>query len=307
MMKKLCTCALALILCMMMTTIALADRMYVLPDSNKRKLTWDEVAEWDYESLGYAFNEIFARHGYNFVPGLKYDYYFSTMPWYEPNPNPDNEVAVYPYLTDTEWYNYDLIKAVRAFKQHADWGRSIWDVFSTGFDTLQGFEYVELRSNQTMPVYSAPTTASWRGANGKAEVSTNGAMYIAGWESGWLLVMYETNNGSVRVGYINGAQLRGNVPVNTYLNFEYITATTLDRCVLTDDPARTGSSITTLPAGATVTYLTTYFNRRAWDYVEVTVNGTICRGFIEAGSLDVSNSVDPLDNLNYNYNSTYGN
>ena len=305
-MKKLLTSLLALAMCLVMATIALADRMYVLPDSDKRKLTWQEVAEWDYESLGYAFNEIFARHGYNFVPGQKYDYYFSTMPWYEPNYNPDNEVAVYPYLSDVEWYNYDLIKAVRAYKKYHDGGRSIWDVFSTGFDTLQGFEYVTLRGNQTMPVYSAPTTSAWRGANGYAEVSTNGAIYIAGWESGWLLVMYETNNGSVRVGYINGSQVRGGVPVNTYLDFDYVSATVTNRCVLTDDPARTGSSITTLQAGTQVTYLTTYFNRRAWDYVETTVNGKVCRGFIEAGSLDTSNATDPLDSLNYQYNSTYG-
>lgn len=53
--------------------IASAELNYILPDSNSRELTWDEVARWDYETLGYAFNEIFARHGYVFHPGEKYD------------------------------------------------------------------------------------------------------------------------------------------------------------------------------------------------------------------------------------------
>lgn len=55
--------------------IASAELNYILPDSNSRELTWDEVARWDYETLGYAFNEIFARHGYVFHPGEKYDNY----------------------------------------------------------------------------------------------------------------------------------------------------------------------------------------------------------------------------------------
>lgn len=53
-------------------SIASAELNYILPDSNSRELTWDEVARWDYETLGYAFNEIFARHGYVFHPGEKY-------------------------------------------------------------------------------------------------------------------------------------------------------------------------------------------------------------------------------------------
>lgn len=94
--------------------IASAELNYILPDSNSRELTWDEVARWDYETLGYAFNEIFARHGYVFHPGEKYDNYFSCQPWYTPNRDTNNQRAVYPYLNATEWANYELIKEVRA-------------------------------------------------------------------------------------------------------------------------------------------------------------------------------------------------
>ena len=292
---------LALLLTMLLLpAIALADLMYVLPESNTRLLSWDEVAAWDYESLGYAFNEIFARHGYDFIPGGEYEYYFETKPWYRPNGTYNNQRDCYSQVTRTEWQNYELIKDVRAYKRvYGDWGMSIWDNFSTGFDTLQGFEYIELRANQNLPVYSAPSKSAWRGANGKASVATNGAIYAAGWESGWLLLMYETNNGSIRVGYVNSKDIRGGVPMDDYLEFSYDVATVQEKCTLTDDPARTGSAIATLSAGTQVTWLTRFYNNSAWDYVEVNVNGKVARGFIRAGSLDIQRDADPLENIDY--------
>ncbi len=296
-MKKL----LSLLLVLLMTVpAAFAEKMYILPESDTRALTWEEVAQWDYESLGYAFNEIFARHGYDFIPGGEYEYYFETKPWYQANGTGNNQRDCYSKLSRVEWANYELIKAVRADKkENGDYGLSIWDHFSTGFDTLQGFDYVELRSGQKLAVYSAPSKSSWRGASGNAAVSTNGAIYAAGWESGWLLVMYETNEGSVRVGYISGRDIRGGVPVEESLDFAYDTATTLNRCTLTDDPARSGTAIATLPAGSKVTWLTRFYNQSAWDYVEVSVNGKTARGFIRTGSLAISRADDPLENISY--------
>ena len=289
-----------LIALLMLPAVALAERMYILPESDTRLLTWDEVAAWDYESLGYAFNEIFARHGYDFIPGGEYEYYFETKPWYVANGTNNNQRDCYSKLNRTEWLNYELIKDVRAYKKaYGDSGLSIWDAFSTGFDTLQGFQYIELRANQKLAVYSAPSKSAWRGANGKAMVNTNGAIYAAGWESGWLLIMYETNQGSVRVGYVKAGDIRGGVPMDLNLSFSYDTATVQESCTLTDDPARTGSSITTLRAGTQVTWLTRFYNNGAWDYVEAKVNGKTARGFIRAGSLDIQRSADPLENIDY--------
>ncbi len=289
-----------LLLCLcLLPACALGERAYLIPDSDTRKLTESELWAWDYESLGYILNEIFARHGYNFIPGGKYDYYFRCMPWYTPNEDPDNQRACYSQLSSVEWYNEGLVKDVRAAMRAMDTrnegGKSVWDGFSTGFDTLQGFVYVELKAGQKLPVYSAPSTASWRGAKGKALVSTNGIVYAAGWESGWLLVMYETNNGSVRVGYVSGDAIRGSVPVSNRLTFEYTPATVTARCELTDDPARCYAPIMTLPSGAAVTYLSSFFNREAWDYIETTVDGKTVRGFIPAGKLDISQSADTDD------------
>lgn len=291
-MKRLAAClAVCLALCLALPC-ALAERSYLIPDSDTRRLTKSELWQWDYESLGYIMNEIFARHGYNFIPGQKYDNYFRCMPWYTPNENSNNQEACYPQLTTVEWYNESLVKEVRkemkAANTYNKGGRSVWDYFSEGFDTLQGFEFVRLKPNQSLAVYSAPDSESWRGANGKATVSTNGNVFAAGWESGWLLVMYETNHASVRVGYVNSDNIKGSVSVNTRLNFDYQDAAITRNCTLTDDPARTNSPITKLSAGSKVTYLTTYFNSSPWAYVETTVEGKLARGFVPANCLDVA-------------------
>ncbi|MBE5768790.1 MAG: YARHG domain-containing protein [Clostridiales bacterium] len=294
-MKKVLAALMASLMMLLIAATAVADMMYILPESNTRRLTWDEVAEWDYETLGYAFNELMARHGFNFEPGQRYDNYFSTLPWYTPNANPDKQI-VYHALSEIEWDNYRLIKAVREEKRVFDYGKSMWDNYSRGFATLQGFEYAQLKTNQILSVYSAPDYRSWRGSNGKAQVSTNGAIYAAGWESGWLLVMYEINNGSVRVGYVDSQQIKGTIPVYETLNFSYEQTTVTQDCVLTDDPARYNASIVRLSAGDTVTYLTTYFNNKAWDYVEVQIRGQVARGFIQSGNLALT-AEDPLDTL----------
>ena len=41
--------------------IASAELNYILPDSNSRELTWDEVARWDYETLAMATSFIPAK------------------------------------------------------------------------------------------------------------------------------------------------------------------------------------------------------------------------------------------------------
>lgn len=288
---------LCLLLCLaMLPAAALGDRAYLIPDSDSRKLTEKELWEWDYESLWYVLNEIFARHGFNFDPGKPYYYYFNCMPWYSPNENPNNQEACYSQLNSTEWYNEQKIKSVlrdmKALGTTNSGAQSVWDYFSAGFDTLQGFEYIEMKSGQKLAVYSAPSKSSWRGANGKATMATSGIVYAAGWESGWLMVMYETNNGSVRVGYVNSGDIKGSVPMDTRLTFQYTTASLTASAELTDDPARSYSVIRRLPKGEQVTYLSTFFNKGAWDYIETTIDGKTVRGFIPAGCLDISDTDD---------------
>ena len=296
-MKKLLIALLTLILCLTAASAALADRMYIFPDSDVRRLTREEVCEWDYESLGFAFHELLARHGYVFDPNGNYFAYFNAQPWYTPNANPDNSAACYPRLSSLEWENYNLIKEVRAEKRLNDYGRSIWTSlsFTVPSFALDGFQYIELQGNQVFPVYSAPSTEAWRGANGRAEVSTNGAIYSAGTTGGWTLVMYETNSGGVRVGYIRTSMIQGPLPAYVPLQLNSEPATVIFTCTLTDDPARSGSTITTLYPGDTVTLLATYSNFCDWNYVEASVKGQIARGFIPAGYLMIDAGAQPLE------------
>lgn len=79
-MKKIVCCLCVFVLLLSLSLPAMADRLYLIPDSDSRRLTEAELWEWDRESLSFIFNEIFARHGYVFSPGGKYDLWFSAMP-----------------------------------------------------------------------------------------------------------------------------------------------------------------------------------------------------------------------------------
>ncbi len=89
--------------------LCLASNFYIFPDSNRRRLTEDEVW-WQYDVLGYAFNELFARYGRPFIAGQKYDVYFRCQTWYQVDPHYPGDG---PVLNNIEWANYRLIKDVR--------------------------------------------------------------------------------------------------------------------------------------------------------------------------------------------------
>lgn len=276
---------------------ARADTLYLIPDSDTRRLTEEEIWKWDRESLAYLWNEIFARHGYVFISGGKYEQWFRSMPWYTPNKNSDNQKYCYPKVSQLEWDNVNLIKKVAremdAVKEKAHTkGRKCYRNFTPPGDwKLTGFTVKSnLKAGQKLAVYSAPSSASWRGANGKAMVSTNGAVWTAGWENGWLLIFYETNNNSVRVGYVQGSKISGKVSENRQLNFAETTVKTKKACAMTDDPVMAAVTIRTIPKGTRVTYLTTVANQNgdAWDYIQASVNGKKARGFVRHGSLDLS-------------------
>ena len=150
-----------------------------------------------------------------------------------------------------------------------DWGEEL--VFSLG----------SFSGDKKYPVYSAPSKKSWRGAKGKASVGTGGNVWVAGQDQGWLLVYYETNQGSVRVGYMqDGGALRSSAPE---LRFAYNPATVTKAATLTDDPAGRGTTIRKIKKGETVTVLATY---RDLVYAETTAEGKTARGFLPEDALE---------------------
>ena len=300
----------ALILCLAMTPLcAWADRAYFL-DSDTRRITESELWEWDRESLSFMFNEIFARHGFTFDVGGKFYNWFNNQPWYQLIAKVDDQTA-YARTTQLEWDNYHTIKRVIAkmeasghpYRKSPGSNLKSWiDNPPPGNWSLTGFQVANIRGEQKLNVYSAPSTASWRGANGRAMVNTSGGVWAAGWENGWLLVFYETNAGSVRVGYVNGNTISGPVTtawgtLNDPLFFSRQNARLTANCQLTDDPVKNASAITSLRSGGTVKYLTTVINQygRVWDYIETSVSGQTVRGYIPSGCLKVP--ADTLPNL----------
>lgn len=280
-----------------------------LIDSDTRQLTEEELWQWDRESLHFMFNEIFARHGFTFDEGGSFFNHFNSLAWYQSTPKVDDQTA-YGMTTELEWRNYNLIKKVleqmnssgHPYSRQPGQNLLSWrDIhWSYAAETLTGFTYLSVPAGQRLDVYSAPSASSWRGANGKAMVNTDGYLYAAGWENGWLLVFYDltggVNAGGIRVGYVDGSKVRG-VNMDTQLHFSRETAAVTVACTLTDDPLRCGASITTLAPGAEVTFLSTMVNQNgeSWDYIETTVNGKTVRGFIPAGSLTMAG--EPLPDI----------
>ena len=288
-----CICLAMMLVALVPLSVVHADSLYIIPDSDKRELTWDELLEYQYDTLKYAFNEIYARHGYKFETGSPCYNWFIQMPWYTPNAseNSQNHHESYSQCSKIENYNVDLIKEVRRYmretKQYNPKGKGMPTPPAQNVDKPRGFSYVNLQANQKLAVYTAPSTYAYRANNGKASCSTNGAVYALGFDSGWMLMLYEANvAGQFRVGYVQNA--KGNTAGLPKLTWENDTATVMEGVNLTDDPALTGNSLVFLPAGTKVTYLSTMFNSTGWDYVETTIDGKQARGFIPTGMLDIN-------------------
>ena len=153
----------------------------------------------------------------------------------------------------------------------------------------RGFNYVKLDANQKLAVYTAPSAKAYRANNGKAAVSTNGAVYALGWDNGWMLMLYEADKaGQYRIGYVDGAKIKGKKPALNQLSWDGSVCEVETATALTDDPALTGRTLVQLPAGTRVTYLTTMYNSTAWDYIETTINGETARGFVPGGMLSIT-------------------
>jgi len=266
---------------------AFAANQYIFPDSNRRRLTEEEVWTWQYDALGYAFNELFARYGRPFIAGQKYDLYFNAQTWYKVDPHYPGDGKV---LNNIEWHNYSLIKSVRANMKAMGTTNpqgkplpTVWD--DRILSPLPGFSEVYFKPNQRLKIHDGPGVHYRRGADGKALASTNGRIYAAGWESGWLMVMYELNTGGVRVGFASAQDFSDKVNLPA-LNFSRVTVSLLTPAQVTEDPVRALTPIANLPSGASVTWLNRYYHRNMnWDYIEFTYNGVMMRGFVPDGAV----------------------
>ena len=141
---------------------------------------------------------------------------------------------------------------------------------------------VHFAGGKKYDVYSAPSSSSLRGANGKARVSTNGWIQVFGTEGDWVLIQYSIDAEHYRFGYISKKALPKDASV-TPLNFAANPVRTSDAVSVTDDPLFSHTVLATLPAGSEVTYLGSMGN---WAYIEATAGGTL-RGFVPMSSVSM--------------------
>ena len=140
----------------------------------------------------------------------------------------------------------------------------------------------------SLPVYSAPSVNAYRCANGKATIDTNAEMFVGGFdETGWLMVRYETNNGAVRVGYVEPGKVQGFKIDIDRLKFSYIPQVAQSRIDVTDDPMMISAPFAVLDPGETYYILGKYTYYGNWWYIECTVDGKVARGFINRTSTPV--------------------
>ena len=78
------------------------------PQTRERLLSASDVASWDFASVRYAINEIYARHGYAFQnPDIRRR--FQTFSWYQSKPNLSMEELEKSHLSRIERANSQLL------------------------------------------------------------------------------------------------------------------------------------------------------------------------------------------------------
>lgn len=143
----------------------------------------------------------------------------------------------------------------------------------TGF--LEARE-MTLKAGGSYPVYSAPDTASLRGAKGRAALSSKGWVQVFGQEGQFILVQYAIAPGHYRVGYIPAAALSEYWDAPDPLDFTRVPARTLHDIKLTDDPLGQGEALLTLKAGQEVNLLSKMGD---YAYLETRQGKQTARGF----------------------------
>ena len=135
---------------------------------------------------------------------------------------------------------------------------------------------------QKFAVYSAPSSRSWRGARGKASITSGSEIFTAGVTDGWMLIRYELENGVNRVGYINTEKISGDYTDGGVLSLAHDERVLTANTEMTDDPVHQASAIGKLKKGTKVICLAEY---QGWIYAEAKVSGKTARGFISPSGL----------------------
>ena len=136
-------------------------------------------------------------------------------------------------------------------------------------------------NDQIFTVYSAPTSAAYIEANGKAKVSTNDWILVYGKENDYYLIQYSINETAMRYGYIPSSSL-------AYLNMgKFIwanqEATVKKKTNLINDPCGSKTKTRSLQEGTKIKILGIL---NEWAYIECQTP-YIVRGFVDYKALNI--------------------
>ena len=89
---------------------------------------------------------------------------------------------------------------------------------------------------------------------------------------------------------VDTSRISGKASLPGYVSFSNIPMTLEYTVNVTDDPVGM-TSMTALPAGTQVTWLSGFYSgSHMWDYIEFSLNGQRARGFVLSGALQTENT-----------------
>lgn len=156
-------------------------------------------------------------------------------------------------------------------------------------------EHLKSPGNKSLPVYAAPDSKAYRGANGKASVSLKDELWVLDWVGDYLMIYYKTDAFAGRIGYVYADRQLTSAMKKAHLSEESFASSIYDRgrmpmkltadTTITDDPWGSKRVIAQLPEGTEVVCLCSWDS--AYAYVETRIEGKLAQGFAPMDVLTV--------------------
>ncbi len=183
--------------------------------------------------------------------------------------------AIAPAEEDDDWEDADGTDAL-GLVNYA-WFKNPIMVTAADFGVKKGTSF---------PVYGAPDEEAWRGANGKASVSTKEPFRLLGWDDdkAWMLIEYSISAREKRIGWIHAdcaAARETHRYFPSYFSRSLLRVTA--KTSLTDDPNLSRRRIATLSPGDTVIGLCAC---DGWVCVETEIGGKPVWAFCKPDTLE---------------------
>ena len=167
-----------------------------------------------------------------------------------------------------------------------------WLEEAPGFDNASNatWKTIGAKKGAKLPVYSAPFDDAWRGAKGKAAVSTSEGFRLLGaaQDGRWLMIEYGVDKNSRRVGWIRTPD---GTDGDELFEYNWVPRRLLCRVnqktTFTDDPRASRRKVRELSAGEEVIAMFLLESKgKTYVYAETTVDGKPAWGFIPYEALD---------------------